>query len=72
MNKTKEEISLGGYLNDESKWTEIQVEMIDAMNRLEKTLTPFIHNLNSQLLMIKGFFINTSFRAFTCSSNTVL
>lgn len=33
----------GGYTSDESEWNKIQTEMIDAMLRLEKALTPFIN-----------------------------
>lgn len=32
----------GGYCSSESKWKMLQVEMIDAMIRLDKAVTPFI------------------------------
>lgn len=34
----------GGYKSDESEWHKIQTEMIEAMVRLEKALSPFIKN----------------------------
>jgi hypothetical protein len=34
--------SVGGQKSDESDWPEIQDAMIDAMNRLEKALTPYL------------------------------
>lgn len=37
--------SLGGYRDEEEKWTEIQDKMIDAMVRLEKALGPHIAEL---------------------------
>jgi hypothetical protein len=39
------EMSRGGYRNDESDWHEIQNEMIDAMIRFEKALSPQINRL---------------------------
>lgn len=39
------DISIGGYRDDETKWTAIHSAMIDAMVRLEKTLTPFLDQL---------------------------
>lgn len=36
------EMTNGGYKSEESEWTAIQTEMIDAMIRLEKALSPFI------------------------------
>jgi hypothetical protein len=39
------EITSGGYQSDETQWPVIQAEMIDAMVRLEKALTPFLPSL---------------------------
>lgn len=36
----------GGYGVDEAEWPRIQSEMIDAMVRFEKTLSPFIQELD--------------------------
>jgi hypothetical protein len=36
----------GGHKRDESQWTQIQTEMVDAMIRLEKAISPFIVRLN--------------------------
>jgi len=39
------EFSLGGYKDDEANWPPIQTEMIDALVRLEKALSPFVGTL---------------------------
>jgi hypothetical protein len=36
------EITIGGYRDEETKWPEIQDAIIDAMVRLEKALKPFV------------------------------
>lgn len=36
------DMTIGGYKDDEANWQTIQTEMIDAMIRLEKVLSPFI------------------------------
>lgn len=40
------EITRGGYKDDEAIWEGIQIEMIDAMIKLEKALSPFIIKLS--------------------------
>lgn len=37
------EMTNGGYRSEESEWNKIQTEMIDAMVRLEKTISPFLN-----------------------------
>ena len=39
------QLSLGGYRDDEEKWSEIQDTMIDAMIRLEAAFRPHIDRL---------------------------
>ncbi|MGI8655971.1 MAG: DUF4268 domain-containing protein [Pyrinomonadaceae bacterium] len=39
------DMTIGGYKDDEANWQTIQNEMIDAMVRLEKALSPFTANL---------------------------
>jgi len=41
----KKTITEGGNKDEESKWPEIQDALIDAMNRLEKALSPYIPEL---------------------------
>jgi hypothetical protein len=38
-------VETGGYRDDETKWPEIQDQMIDAMIHLEKAMRPFIQKL---------------------------
>ncbi len=40
-------MTIGGYKDDEATWQTIQTAMIDAMVRLEKSLSPFIAGLMS-------------------------
>lgn len=42
-------ITAGGYRDDESKWPEIQDAMVDAMDRLQKALTPHLAMLKTEL-----------------------
>ena len=39
------EMTAGGYRDEESNWQSSHAEMVDAMARFEKALTPFITNL---------------------------
>jgi hypothetical protein len=39
------EIKAGGYRDEEAKWPQILDAIIDAMVRLEKTLRPFLNEL---------------------------
>ncbi len=39
------EITLGGYKDDEANWQATQTQMVDAMARFEKALSPFIAKL---------------------------
>jgi hypothetical protein len=43
--RIKKDVDKGGYRDEESKWPEIQADMIDAMIRLEKALKPHIAGL---------------------------
>lgn len=44
--RIKKQINIGGYRNDEADWEKIQIQMIEAMIKLEKALKPFINKLS--------------------------
>ena len=43
--QVKYEIAKGGYRNPESEWEEIHRELVEAMARMDKVLTPLIDEL---------------------------
>jgi len=45
--RIRKRILVGGYRDEEEKWTEIHEAMVDAMIRLEKSLRSFINKLNN-------------------------